>query len=104
MFRDRSDNENAQISAEVLVQRSDVPCSAVIHPYSNETQTRWDRGEFKVQLNQLNNTRPIGYCDGSEADVSELREMAESEGAEEVRIEKKTLKSGREVWTLYGSS
>ena len=86
------------------VERSDVPSPAVIHPYSNETQTRWDRGEFKVQLNQLNNSRPIGYCDGSEADVSELREMAESEGADQMRIERKTLKSGREVWTLLASS
>ena len=32
----------------------------MIHPYSNETQTRWDRGDFKVQLNQPNNTRPGG--------------------------------------------
>jgi hypothetical protein len=23
----------------------------MIHPYDNSTQTRWDRGEFKVQLN-----------------------------------------------------
>ena len=74
----------------------------MIHLYSNETQTRWDRGEFKVQLNQLNNTRPMGFCDGSEADISELRALAESEGADEMRIEKKTLKSGREIWTLHG--
>ncbi len=74
----------------------------MIHFYSNETQTRWDHGEFKVQLNQANNTRPMGFCDGSKADVSELQEMAESEGADEVRIEKKELKSGREIWTLHG--
>ena len=74
----------------------------MIYPYSNDTQTRWDRGEFKVQLKQLNNTRPIGFCDGSKADVSELQERAESEGADEMRIEKKTLKSGREIWTLHG--
>jgi hypothetical protein len=72
----------------------------MIHPYSNETQTRWDRGEFKVQLNQLNNSRPIGFCDGSEADLAELQEMAESEGSDEMRIDKKILKSGREIWTL----
>ena len=74
----------------------------MIHPYSNETQTRWDHGDFKVQLNQPNNTRPMGFCDGSAADLAELQEMAESEGAEEMRIEKKTLKSGREIWTLLG--
>ena len=74
----------------------------MIHPYSNETQTRWDHGEFKVQLNQIGNTRPVGFCDGSKADVTELRELAESEGADEMRIEKKVLKSGREIWTLHG--
>ena len=74
----------------------------MIYPYSNDTQTRWDRGEFSVQLNQLNNSRPIGFCDGSDADLSELQAMAESEGADEMRIEKKALKSGREIWTLHG--
>ncbi len=74
----------------------------MIYPYSNDTQTRWNRGEFKVQLNQLDNTRPMGFCDGSKADVSELQEMAESEGSYEMRIEKKVLKSGREIWTLDG--
>jgi hypothetical protein len=74
----------------------------MIYPYSNDTQTRWDRGELKIQLNQPDNTRPIGFCDGSEADVAELRAVAESEGADQMRIEKKTLKSGREIWTLHG--
>lgn len=74
----------------------------MIHPYSNETQTRWDRGDFKVQLLQPGNSRPIGFCDGSEADLAELREMAESEGADEVHIDKRVLKSGREEWTLSG--
>ena len=46
----------------------------MIHQYSNETQTRWDHGEFKVQLLQPNNTRPIGFCDGSDADLSELQQ------------------------------
>ena len=62
----------------------------------------WDRGEFKIQLNQPNNSRHIGFCDGTAADIAELQEMAESEGAEEMRIEKKPLKSGREIWTLSG--
>lgn len=74
----------------------------MIHPYSNETQTRWDHGDFKVQLDTLNNSRPMGFCDGSEADLAELQEMAEAEGAGEMRIEKKLLKSGREIWTLQG--
>jgi len=74
----------------------------MIHPYSNEAKTRWDRGDFKVQLNQPDNERPIGFCDGSAADESELQSIAESEGADEMRIEKKVLKTGREIWTLHG--
>jgi hypothetical protein len=76
----------------------------MIYPYSNETQTRWDHGEFKVQLNQPGNSRPIGFCDGSAADLAELREMADSEGADEMCIETKVLKSGRECWTLFGGA
>lgn len=74
----------------------------MIHPYSNATQTAWDRGEYKVQLSLPNNDRPMGYCDGSAADVSELEAMAEAEGADEMRIDKKVLKTGREIWTLHG--
>jgi hypothetical protein len=76
----------------------------MIHSYSNETQTRWDRGEFKAQLNQAGNDRPMGYCDGSDADLAELQQLAESEGAEDVCIDRKLLKSGRELWTLSGGS
>ncbi len=76
----------------------------MIHSYSNETQTRWDRGDFQVQLLQVNNPRPIGYCDGSDKDVAELQLIAEQEGAEEFQIAKKVLKSGREIWTLGAAS
>jgi hypothetical protein len=72
----------------------------MIHPYDNATQTRWDHGDFKVQLNQENNSRPIGFCDGSDADLAELRALAEAEGADEVCIRKQVLKTGREIWTL----
>jgi len=74
----------------------------MIHPYNNSTQTQWDHGEFKVQLNQPNNPRPIGFCDGTQEDVSELLSIAESEGVENAKIDKKILKSGREIWTLGG--
>lgn len=74
----------------------------MIHPYDNSTQTRWDRGEFKVQLNQPNNPRPIGFCDGSPEDVTELLSIAEAEGVDDVKIHKKILKTGREIWTLGG--
>jgi len=72
----------------------------MIHPYDNQTQTRWDRGELQVQLCSKGNPRPMGFCDGSEADVAELHAIAESEGAERVQIQKQVLKSGREIWTL----
>jgi hypothetical protein len=74
----------------------------MIHPYDNQTQTRWDHGDFKVQLNQANNPRPMGFCDGTEADLAELRALAEAEGADEVQIHKRVLKSGREIWTVGG--
>lgn len=74
--------------------------AAMIHRYSNDTQTRWDRGEFKVQLLQPNNARPIGFCDGTDEDIAELESIAEAEGAEEMRIIRKALKTGREIWTL----
>lgn len=80
-------------------------CGIMIHPYNNATQTRWDRGEFKVQLNLNlpNNPRPMGFCDGSPEDIAELLSIAEVEEADDVSIHKKHLKSGREVWTLGGS-
>lgn len=76
----------------------------MIYPYDNATQTRWDRGEFQVQLKMLNNPRLFGFCDGSDEDVAELLSIAEAEGSDDVQIQKKQLKSGREVWTLSGSA
>jgi len=75
---------------------------AMIYPYDNTTQTRWDRGELKVQLNMPENPRPLGFCDGTADDLTELRALAEAEGADEFAIHKKVLKSGREIWTLGG--
>ena len=72
----------------------------MIHKYSNETQTRWDHGEFQVQLLVVGNSRPIGFCDGSADDLAELQAIAEAEGADEVAITKKQLKTGREIRTL----
>ena len=74
----------------------------MIHPYSNETATRWDRGDFKVQLQVPTNSRPMGYCDGTDEDVAELTAIAEAEDASQIRISKKVLKTGREIWTLIG--
>ncbi|MCA2978416.1 MAG: hypothetical protein INH41_12510 [Myxococcaceae bacterium] len=74
----------------------------MIHPFSNATQTRWDKGEFKVQLNTVGSTRPMGFCDGTAADLAELQQLAEAENSA-LRIEKKLLKTGREIWTLHGA-
>jgi hypothetical protein len=76
----------------------------MIHPYDNKTQTQWDRGEFKVQLMVPNNARPMGFCDGSDEDIAELRTLSEAEGAEEMSIHKRVLKTGREIWTLGGGN
>lgn len=73
----------------------------MIHPFSNATQSKWDKGEFKVQLLLPETTRPMGFCDGTAADVAELQSMAEAENSS-VKIEKKVLKTGREIWTLRG--
>ena len=73
----------------------------MIHPYDNASQTRWDRGDFKVRLDLPGSTRPMGFCDGTPEDVAELHAMAEAESAS-VRIETKVLKTGREIWTLHG--
>ena len=73
----------------------------MIHPYSNETQSKWDKGQFKVQLLLPETTRPMGFCDGTAADVAELKAIAEAENSS-MTIEKKVLKTGREIWTLRG--
>jgi hypothetical protein len=79
--------------------RDRAHCDAMIYPCDNQTQTRWDRGEFKVQLIVAGQARAVGFCDGTEADVAELRARAETEGAT-MTIQKKLLKTGREIWTL----
>ena len=76
----------------------------MIYQYDNSTQTKWDKGGYKVQLLQAGNPRPMGYCDGSDEDVQELEAIAEAEGADEMLITKKVLKTGREIWTLGGAA
>lgn len=67
--------------------------------YSNESQTQWDRGQFQVMIESSTSSRPIGFCDGGQEAEAAIHEMAAQEGAE-VEIEKKMLKSGREIWTV----
>lgn len=74
----------------------------MIHPYDNASQTRWQRGDFKVQLEVAGNPRPMGFCDGTAEDVAELLAIAAAEGVEDAQIRKKVLKTGREIWTLGG--
>lgn len=70
-----------------------------IEKHCNETQTRWDHGEFQVRLESPRASKPIGYCEGTDADEREIHEQARREGAE-IEISKKTLKTGREIWTI----
>lgn len=70
-----------------------------IHAVSNETRTQWDKGGFQVMLKTEVQTEPFGFCDGSDDDERELVSMAEREGAD-VEIQKRSLKTGRQVWTV----
>lgn len=70
-----------------------------IHPFTNETQTKWDHEEFQVMIESPSQSRPIGFCDGEPADEKQIHEQAAREGTE-VEIEKKVLKTGREIWTV----
>ena len=75
----------------------------MIHKHDNATQTRWDRGEFKVQLLLQGDTKPMGFCDGTDADRAELRSIAEAEGST-FKVDVKVLKTGREIWTLLSDA
>lgn len=70
-----------------------------IEPHTNETQTQWDNGEFQVMVMSPSMSAPIGFCEGTPADYSEILQTAEMEGVEVV-IEKKKRKTGREIWTI----
>ncbi len=70
-----------------------------IEPHSNETQTKWDHGEFQVMIKSPRSRNPIGFCDGDKADEAQIHERAMREGTE-VTIDKKLLKTGREIWTV----
>ena len=71
----------------------------MIHEYNNAAQTKWNRGEYQVELRTPANSRPMGYCDGTDQDEQELRDIGESEGVD-VTIHKKLLKTGRQIWTI----
>lgn len=72
----------------------------MIYRYSHENLSRWNKDEFKVQLDVPRQQLPMGWCDGTEEDEEELRAMAEAEGVDNLPIHKKYLWTGREIWTL----
>ena len=72
----------------------------MIRLYSDDDLRRWNRGEYRVQLDLPGRTRPMGYCDGTDEDEAEILAMAREEGEHEVEIRKRVLKTGREIWTL----
>lgn len=74
-----------------------------IERHSNENQTKWEHGEFQVMIMSDTSSRPIGFCGGTAADEAEIAETANIEGAD-VAIDKKRLKTGREIWTVRSVS
>jgi hypothetical protein len=73
-----------------------------MYPYNVENLNRFGRGDLAVQINSPGSTRPMGYCDGTEADLAELRAISEEEGVEELEIVRKRLKNGQEIWIVSG--
>ncbi len=72
----------------------------MIHKYDAASLSKWNHDELKVMLLLPGQTRPMGYCDGTDEDEQALRDMAEAEGVEDLKIHKRLLKTGREHWTL----
>lgn len=73
-----------------------------IHPNTNENETLWNRGHYKVVIMGNGASRAFAYCDGSVEDKEELLQMAEEEGLMSAEIMVKPLKNDREIWTLSG--
>jgi hypothetical protein len=76
----------------------------MITMYSDAALRRWNKGEFKVQLDLPTRNRPMGYCDGTPEDEAELLSMAEGEGEAQLEVHKRLLRTGREIWTLKTAS
>ena len=75
-----------------------------IQQHSNATETQWNRGNLQVMIKAQGVDRPFGYCDGTPEDEQELITLAEREGLHQVSIQKKVLKTGREIWTVTGET
>lgn len=74
----------------------------MIHRYSHDHLRRWNNGEHQVRIDVPGRQLPMGYCDGSDDDEQELRHIAEAEGLEGLSIQKRLLKTGRQIWTVGG--
>lgn len=72
----------------------------MIHPYTHDELRKWNRGDHRVQIDIPGRRLPMGYCDGTDEDEAELRSIAEDEGMEDLPIERRVLKTGREIWTV----
>lgn len=75
-----------------------------IHSHSNETETKWSKGGFQVMIMSPTSDKPIGYSEGTPEDEADLISQAEQEGLADVVIQKKSMKSGREIWTITGQA
>ena len=72
----------------------------MIRRHDNESLALWDRGDLNVKIVIPSSDRPVAYCDGTDEDERELRAIAEEEGTELPTIQRKMLKTGREIWTI----
>lgn len=73
-----------------------------IYEHNSENETLWGKGKHQAMIKTPNVDRPFGYCDGTDEDEQSLVAMAESEGLERVHIDRRRLKTGREIWTVRG--
>lgn len=73
-----------------------------IYPQNNDNDTKWGRGGFGAMIKSMSSDKPLAYCDGSDSDEQELLKQAEDEGLGGAEIQRKSLKTGREVWTVIG--
>ena len=72
----------------------------MIRRYDHDMLRLWNRGDLQVQIDVPGRRLPMGYCDGTDEDEAELRSIAEAEGVEELPIQKRILKTGRQIWTV----
>ena len=73
-----------------------------IYEQNNASDTKWGKGLYQVMIKSPTSDKPFGYCDGTPEDEQALITMAESEGVSQVVIQRKHLKTGREIWTVTG--